>query len=467
MYILANAVKNLLRNKGRNLLLAVVTLVIVASTVVTLTISNAAARVIDEIKLDIGSKVEISQDLIGMHEVGLGREDASYISIEDFFAFAQSDYLSRAIFNADMYAWSDTLRAVGDYGETPGAATRVNDDGREVVVETCKLVSTEDPGSLADFGTLRELVDGRMFQAQDECIVGEELAQTNNLTEGSIIDLYGAFDTNKEFHLTVVGIYSDQTDEYINPMFQMNGRYADSRRNEVIVSFDTLMAAGWVSNRGLHMKTAYYLKNPDEITAFEQEVRAKGLPVTYDVSINQDAYDKVSGPLAGVNGAVTTFMAVILVLGAITLALISFMAVRERKYEVGVLRAMGMERRKVAMGILAESVIVAVLCLGIGLGAGSAMAQPLADGMLEERVAEATAADAAPQRNTVLFAAGQMQTSDTAAGFQPESEIQVHLNSDVLLQIVFITLGLAALSGLIGVVMITKYEPLKILRERN
>jgi putative ABC transport system permease protein len=229
------------------------------------------------------------------------------------------------------------------------------------------------------------------------------------------------------------------------------------------------MAAGWVSNRGLDMKTEYYLRNPDDMKKFETEVRAKGLPITYNVSINQAAYDKVTGPLSGMKNAAVTFMVVILVLGTIVLALISFLAVRERKYEVGVLRAMGMERGKVAFGILAEAVMIAVLCLAIGLGMGKAMAQPVADSILAKRVAVAEAADIASsgRGSRILFAAGQMQTNDNAAGYVPESEIQVSLGADVLVQIIILTLGLAALSGIVGVVLITQYEPLKILREIN
>ena len=41
MYIISNAIKNLIRNKGRNILIAAVTLAIIVSAVVTLTINNA------------------------------------------------------------------------------------------------------------------------------------------------------------------------------------------------------------------------------------------------------------------------------------------------------------------------------------------------------------------------------------------------------------------------------------------
>ena len=466
MYLFTNAIKNLVRNKGRNILVAAITLAIIVSAVVTLTINNAASKVIDDIRLELGSRVEVRQDFIEMRQSGLGREDASYISIENFYAFADSDYLRNAIYNADMYAWSDTFRAVDDYSDNPGETTRVNDNGEVVLVETCKLVSTSEPDTLSEFGTLREVVQGKMFDSLNECIISEDLAALNNLSLGDVIELKGAYATDKAYSLTVVGIYTDATEDYTNWFLAMNGRFADNRRNEILTGFDTLMSAGWETNAGLDMKMEYYLKDPDDIRDFEAEVRSIGLPITYNVSINQAAYDKVTGPLSGMKGAAVTFMIVILILGAIVLALLSFMSVRERKYEVGVLRAIGMERGKVAFGFFAEAVMISAVCLIIGLGAGGAMAQPIADNMLEGRVA-VVEDEFAGGANRVLFAGGQMQTDDNTQGYEPESEIQVNLSADVVVQIIIITVALAALSGVIGVAFITQYEPLKILRERN
>jgi len=298
----------------------------------------------------------------------------------------------------------------------------------------------------------------------NECIISEDLASLNNISVGGTIELRGSVATDKEYRLTVVGIYSDRTEEYLNIMLMFNRAVSENRRNEIFTSFDTLMATGWETNAGLDMKAYYFLKNPDDVRLFEDEVRSKDLPITYNVSINQAAYDKVAGPLSGMRNAVTTFMILILILGAVVLALISFMAVRERKYEVGVLRAMGMERNKVAFGILAEAVMISAVCLCVGLGAGYFISQPLADSLLEGRVAEV---NAAPEANKALFVGGQSQIGDGSEGYSPESEIAVSLGVNVLLQIVAVTLALAAMSGVIGVVLITQYEPLKILRERT
>ena len=465
MYLIFNAMKNLVRNKERNMLIAGITLVIIFVVVVALTINNAVAKVIDDIRLDLGSRVEVRQDFIEMRQSGLGREDASYISIDSFYAFAQSGYLRKAIYNADMYACSDTFRAVDDYSDNPGDTTRINDNGEVVKVETCKLISTSEPDTIAEFGTLREIVDGRMFSAINECIVSEALAELNDLSVGDSIELSGTYATDKNYSLNIVGIYTDATEDYTNWFLAMNGRFADNRRNEIFTSFETLMSADWETNAGLDMKMEYFLKDPDDIRNFEAEVRSIGLPITYNVSINQAAYDKVTGPLSGMKGAALTFMAVILILGAIVLALVSFMSVKERKYEVGVLRAMGMEKSKVAFGVLAEAAMISGICLALGLGAGILVAQPIADNMLEGRVA-AVNEEFAGGANRVLFAGGQMQTDDNTQGYEPKSDIKVNLDAQVIVQIIIVTLALAALSGVIGVVLITQYEPLKILRER-
>jgi hypothetical protein len=95
-------------------------------------------------------------------------------------------------------------------------------------------------------------------------------------------------------------------------------------------------------------------------------------------------------------------------------------------------------------------------------------AQPVANSLLAGQVEAAERVAAANDSGgKFLMSGGQTQTSDNASGFKPVSDIQVNLSADVITQIIFIALALAALSGVVGIIRITKYEPLKILRERN
>jgi len=456
---MSNAIKNLARNKGRNILLAAVTLAIIIGAVVTLTIYNAASRVIDEIRLDLGSRVTIEQDIISMFRSGGAEalmENTEHIPIHDWIRFADSEYLSNAVLNADViHLVSDTL--------TPLQRNVGSNIKRDVPF---RLLGTSEP----DENLSNIIVEGRMFEGLNEVIIDDDLARLNNLSIGDtieletyfspIIDFTGIEMADKFFELTVVGIYSADLYEQLQSLFA----FAD-----IFTSFDTVAAAGWENNFALTMSAEYFLRNPDYLEAFEQEVREKGLPDTYIVSINQAAFDRVTGPMLSMQSAVMTFSIVILILGAIVLALISFLVVRERKYEVGVLRAMGMEKRKVAFGVLAEAVMITTLCLVLGLGIGNAVAQPIADGLLDSRVVAAEAKSEELGHDTggaVVIFGGQMQTQHSI-GYRPESEITVGLNGSIIIQIIIVTLGLAALSGTIGVVVITRYEPLKILRERT
>jgi putative ABC transport system permease protein len=270
------------------------------------------------------------------------------------------------------------------------------------------------------------------------------------------------------FNLTVVGIYSDETEAYPGPAYEDANFFLFNRRNEVITSFETVMAKGFETDQGMEVNAEYYLKNPDEISGFEAEVRAKGLRPEYSVSINQEELDEVTAPLSGMAGITSAFMVVILILGGIVLVLLSFIAVCERKYEVGVLRAMGMEKHKIAAGILAEAVMISAVCLGLGLAIGSAASQPIADGILSGQAEIAVEETKTKSENLqFLVMNGKTQFIQGLHGYTPISEIQVALDANTVIQIAVIALALAAVSGMIGVAVITGYEPLKILRERN
>jgi putative ABC transport system permease protein len=295
----------------------------------------------------------------------------------------------------------------------------------------------------------------------------------NDLSVGDSIYLESAFQVGKSFALEIVGIYTQEADEMASwqqSIWEMMGYSLPMmiENNEIYTTFSTIEAAGWETADGLNMQLEYYLKNPEDLAKFEAEVRAKGLPSVFGVTINQAALDRVIGPLNSLKSSSMTFTIVILILGAIVLVLISYLAIRERKYEVGVLRAMGLERGKIAFGIFAETVMITALCLMIGIGTGAAAAQPMADRLLAGEVESALEdAQNSGLGGRALISSGEVQTDDPASGYRPISDIEVAVSVDVILQIIIIALALAALSSVIGIIRITQDEPLKILRERN
>jgi len=178
------------------------------------------------------------------------------------------------------------------------------------------------------------------------------------------------------------------------------------------------------------------------------------------------------------------------VLGAIILILLTLIAIRERKYEIGVLRAMGMKKGRVALGLWTELLVMTVLCLVLGLGVGALAAQPITDVLLTQQAQAASTADtgmpggpggpvttsgpggasgsAGPIGvSTIGIGPAMLSGSGAGAGEQPLAEMDIAIGLDTIAEIIGIALLLATLAGLVSTSRITRYEPIRILMERN
>ena len=77
---------------------------------------------------------------------------------------------------------------------------------------------------------------------------------------------------------------------------------------------------------------------------------------------------------------------VILIIGAIILVVLNIFNVRDRKYEVGVLTAMGMKKWKVAVQFMCEILVVTMIAIVIGAGVGAVSSVPVTNALLENQV---------------------------------------------------------------------------------
>jgi len=205
------------------------------------------------------------------------------------------------------------------------------------------------------------------------------------------------------------------------------------------------------------VEAVYYLKRPDMLTAFEKELRNKGLPGGHSVKTDESAFDSVAGPVESLNNLSFTFLIIVLILGAVIMILLSVIAIRERKYEIGVLRAMGMKKKKVALGLWFEIIAITCICFILGMGVGTLLSQPVSDAIMMGQTQES--------------AAGSTSLADRlneANGVTEENtKIDISVNAVTALEIFAISILLASIAGIISVSRITKSEPIKILMERN
>ncbi len=460
MYIIQNAIKNLGRNKGRNILTAMIIFAIILATAVSIIINTTTSAIIEDYKSRFGSKVNIEFDV--SHPVQM--DDLETVTVEQRREFAKSKLLKSASFRLRAYVIPKDLHSL-DEAENGGNNTVVGGQGQPQFREpTALLIGSSRKDISDDFAEgKRKIIQGEMYENKNECLISEQYAKLNNLSIGDNIILESEYaDEPMPEELTIVGIYEDKTAignelPYKSPLF--------NRGNEILADFDDVCGMDLAKNmiKMGFIDSEYILKEPSMIEAFEKEVRSKGLSKQYLVSTDESSYNKIVGPVIGLSKITNTFLVVVLALGSMILILLSVLSIRERKYEIGVLRAMGMKKRKVAFGLLTESIVITMACLVLGLGIGSAVSQPMADSMLQNQI------EIAEQNQNANGGSngGATTLDDIINPAKPLSEVSIQIDSTAVLKISVIALILAGVSSLVGIMYITKYEPIKILSERN
>lgn len=484
MYILKNALQNLVRNRGRNLMIGAIIFVLIVSVVTALMINNTADGVISDYKTRFGSEVNITPNMQRVQQEAQANGAMSIrnpqISPADLLSFSDSSYLKSTVFTATAKGNSEQLVPIdADKGAGGGPSLTSMTETGDIITERPgrqyyhKIMAND----YADFDKgLRKLTDGSRYPEHDnECLISEALLESSGLSIGDVITVTSSLEvsgaspesaeyTDIDWQMTIVGTYTDITDAY--PSGVMETAYAN-RRNEILTTFETLSGKIISGKAGIEVDAVYTLKSPDLLEAFTAEVKAKGLSDVFDVTTDSANYNKVIAPVEGLKSISVTFVIIVLVFGAIILALLSSIAIRERKYEIGVLRAMGMKKLKVLAGLWCETLTITAVCLMLGLAVGSLVAQPITNMMLEQQVA---AAEEAAASNNALPPGASLTSvgvDPDAEASQPLSKLDISLNLMTILEIIGIALLLSSLSGIIATRKIVKYEPIQILMERN
>lgn len=485
MYILHNALANVWRHKGRNALLGAIILVVIAASVIALMISSTATSIIDDYKERFSAEVTFVPDMEKVREEamaestdGMVRMTMPTIDADQYLAFGESEHLADAAFTASTGVVPEDITPVAaDLGGGSGMMAMGGGGGSMFESEPMSFTASLQGDKFTEFDDgSRALADGELPDADGEALVSTELAELNDLAVGDTIHLDGELrnvDDGSlepiEYEVTVVGTYDDLTDEYGTSQ-QQNA--FSNRRNEILTTYDTVLENYVSGMQGMQVAATFYLQDPDLLDAFTQEVRAEGLPDLFEVTTDSATYNAIVGPVEGLKSVSVTFMIVVLVFGGVIIALLSSIAIRERKYEIGVLRAMGMKKSAVGVGLWAEILAVTAACLLLGLVVGSLVAQPVTDVLLADQIQAAEEAAAAAEEQgggggtgMPMGPVGGANQADPDA--EPLSALAVALTPGTVGQIGGVALGLATLAGLVSLGRITRYEPIKILSERN
>ncbi len=507
MYIFKNALRCIGRAKGRSILIGIISLVIAVSACIGLSIRQAAQSAKADALSGMSVSATIAVDRQGMMGNfgsigGFDKEsfsqmlgNASALTLEEYLKYSEAESVK------DFY-YSLTVSMNGGDGTEPVESDTSNrpDMGGNPFGELGGRSSADfsivgyssEKGMTAFINGTASITEGVVFTegtSEYECIISEELAVYNGLSVGSAITLSNPNKSDEIYTFNVVGIYSDTS---ANESFQMfsgtdpaNSIYmsytalSDMLSSSEALSSDTKLAGS--------ISATYLFESPDDYYLFEDEVRVLGLSDDYSVS-SQDlsAFESSLVPLNTLGTMAMWFLIIILIIGGIILVVLNIFSIRERKYELGVLMAIGMKKSRIALQFMTEVFVITVSAVIIGIIIGAVTSVPVTNALLANQIESSSAQadrieDGFGRGDMPGFGGdmgGNMQLpgggrfdgignifGENAANYI--NEIDSAMNLTVVFQMLGIAVLLTLLAGAASVLFIMRYEPLKILSNRD
>lgn len=387
------------------------------------------------------------------------------------------------------------------------------------------------------------MVKGKVFgygtDSDGQVIIPQALATFNGLKVGSAITVEDLSGSDTTYTLTVAGIYKNDSSTDTGSHGPMGGTSSDPD-NTIYTSVSTLKKLGLstesaaassdsadssdsdsatqTSASRTQLSFSYVLGSKDDYETFASDVKKAGLDSTHKVSsADVENYESSLVPLDNLAKFALTLLIIVLVVGAAVLIVINLFNIRERKYEIGVLTAIGITKAKVVAQFVIELLIVTMAGIAIGVAGGAAASVPVSNQLLAQQVSnqesQASSRQAQFGRNADMPGApgqssqggqsgqsadsglsgqsgtsgqsGQSGQSTDSQSNQPSapfgkgdargfgkaveyvSTINATVNFKIIGELVLIGIALTLISALVGVVAIIRYEPLQILADRS
>lgn len=327
-------------------------------------------------------------------------------------------------------------------------------------------------------GGSNKLIQGTYPINKDECIVSERAAQANGWQVGDTITLESTIkNSNAKMKLKITGICE-------NTEWESMPGWTEYSPAIIFITFDALRDADPDFEVSIDIEAVTFaLKNNEDLDKFEAELRENGLSKYCTVKDNLSELEKQLKPLQNIEQISLVFMIAIFAVGGGLFILMSFLAIRERQYEIGVLRAIGMRKKGIIAGLCCETFIIVMACCIIGIGTGQLLAKPAADYIVnfqQEDIDETISSDGFTMTidgSTMTIDGSTVTIGSTDGTVDPTrngpdssnalSEMNLRLSLPVALGIIAAALFLGLLSALMNIIYITKFEPMKILSDNR
>lgn len=445
--------------------------VVILAVAIALSISMLIARdavntKINSVKASTGTTITVSpKGFFGFNGGGTPlttKEINGLLDLKNVTAVQES--LSEELSSKDTSLTSPTpAGSLGQqFGGFGGGSTGGSSSGTTTFTIPVRLIGTNSPGNAlvggANGGGTEKLTSGSSFSPtsdSDVALVGQTLATKNKLTVGSTFTAYGKT-------ITVVGIYNS------------GSTFANSDVLMPLATVQTLASAS-----GQVTDATVVVNNISNVSSVTKAVTAK-LGSKADVTSTEATVASELAPLNSIR-TISTYTLIGAIVGAAIILLLSMlMIVRERRREVGVLKALGAPNRSIIGQFIAESTTFTVLGSVVGFIVGILLSSPITSALVSATSNSST---------TTGFTGGGFVRGSGAGGFRGGGSgftpptggvrtggfrfgginntlttLHTSVGSSTLIFAFVIALVIAALGSSVAVATIVRIRPAEVLR---
>lgn len=516
MYILKNSFLSIVRNKGRNILIGMIILSIACASTVTLAIKNTASRLIENYEKAHDIIATISFDRKQLSENFKGGEDAKKenieafnsieaVSLENIQNYGNSEYLKGYYYTYSTSLNSDSLTKATDSfeyevedkqtttsssskttggnnqgvrGPMPGGErhTITNNNTTTIITKTKETFQSArnftgdfELEGYSSYEAMTNFIEGSYqitegemisdFNAY-ECVISSELATLNEVTLGSQITFKNPNHADKTYEFTVTGIYKDNTNAN-----DSNSMYSPSANKIITGSGVVALLVQEDETLVTNVTPSFIVTKEEEIEPFIEEVRQKGLNENYTINTNLEELQSATKSIKNVQTFAMTFLMITLIISSIVLFVINMINIRERKYEIGVFRTIGVSKFKLTMQFILELLMVSIIMLIIGAICGAYFAKPVGNALLQNEIESSQIEE---EEISNHFGKGPMEMQ-FGGNRQVEAieSMEAVVDITVVVQLLGIGVLLTLMSSLASMISIQRFSPLTILKERS
>ena len=460
MYILKNAFISITRNKGMNILIGIIILVIACCSTITLAIKNTSTSLINsykdayEVEATIGSNRQNMKDKFdftnqdGMNDMKENFDNMSSLTVDEVKEYADSNYVLDYYYTVSSNVEADIELVSSDF-DFEKRDNRNDMPDKPSMNQSFTLTGYSSISSMEEFingsYTLIDSVDdvwNKIFSG-NYCLINSELASLNEISVGDSITL-------DDVSFEVVGIYEENDETNFN-MFSNSA-------NNIITNVSSV-------TNPVNVNPTFILNSYDDVTNFQEELYSKGMNEFYTISTNEQEVLNATNSVSNVATFALTFLILTLIIGAIVLFVINQINIRERKYEIGVLRTIGMKKSLLTFQFVVELSIVAFVSLLLGCGIGTILSKPVGNMLLSNEIENSQ--NNMNEINNNFGGRSNKQEINGVVNIEAFDSIDAVVDYKVVLELLLIDISLTLVSSISSMISIQKFSPLQILKERS